>query len=78
VEEVAVVLREPDDRRPRARLEVGQRRKLLVLALLEVGIDRPAVRAAVRVAERSSIRSTMSSVNVSPSRSACTCASAAV
>ena len=51
VQEVAVVLGEPDDRRPRRRLEVGQRRELLIFDLLERGIDGPAVRAALRVAE---------------------------
>ena len=32
-------------------LEVGERRQLAVLGLLEVGVDRPAVRAAVGVPE---------------------------
>ena len=45
------MLGQADDRRLRRRLEVGQRRQLAVLGLLGVGIDRPAVGAAVRVAE---------------------------
>ena len=45
------MLGEPDDRRLRARLERRQRLELAVLRLLDVRVDRPAVRAAVRVAE---------------------------
>ena len=45
------MLGEPDDRRLRARLERRQRLELAVLRLLEVRVDRPAVRAAVRIAE---------------------------
>ena len=45
------MLGEPDDRRPRRRLEVGQRREVAVLRLLAIGIDGPAVRAAVGEAE---------------------------
>src|SRR6476620_111036 len=52
VQEVAVVLREADDRRPRAGLQCRERRELGVLCLLDLGIDRPAVRAALRMAER--------------------------
>ena len=45
------MLGEADDRRPAAGLELGQRRQLRVLGLLERGVDRPAVRAALGVAE---------------------------
>jgi hypothetical protein len=51
VQELAVVLRQPDDRRVRAGLELVERRELAVLGLLEVGVDRPSVRAAVGVAQ---------------------------
>src|SRR5919205_1271858 len=47
VQEVAVVLGEADDRRARAGLELGERRQLRVLGLLDGGIDGPAVRAAL-------------------------------
>ena len=79
VQEVAVVLGEPDDRRLGARLERRERRELEVLAPA-----RATVSTGQPCGQRSgwpsfsSIRSTMSSVNVSPSSSACTCASAAV
>ena len=45
------MLREPHDRRLRRSLERRERGQLVVLRLLEVGVDRPAVRAALRVAE---------------------------
>ena len=51
VQEIAVVLGETHDRGARAGLEVGQRLELAVLDLLEVRVDRPAVRTAVRVPE---------------------------
>ena len=51
VQEVAVVLGEAHDRRARPGLERRQRLELAVLGLLDVGIDRPAVRAAVGMAE---------------------------
>ena len=51
VEEVAVVLGQPDDGRARARREVGERREVAILRLLELRVDRPPVRAALRVAE---------------------------
>src|SRR3989440_3519747 len=51
VQQVAVVLGEPDDLRAGPGRQVGERRELAVLGLLEVGVDRPAVRAAVGVAE---------------------------
>ena len=51
VQQVAVVLGQADDRGVRARREPGQRRELVVLGHLEVGIDRPAVRAALGMAE---------------------------
>ena len=72
------MLGEPDDLRRVDRLEVGERDELGVLGLLELGLDRPAVRAAVGCPRRSLIRSIISSVNVSPSSSAWTCDSAAV
>ena len=45
------MLGEPDDLRLLADVEVGERRQLLVLALLERRIDGPPVRATFRVAE---------------------------
>ncbi len=51
VQELAVVLREADDRRPAPGLELGQRGELGVLRLLEGGVDRPAVRTALGVAQ---------------------------
>ena len=51
MQKIAVVLGEPDDRRLRAGLERRQRLELAVLGLLEVRIDRPAVRAAIRMTE---------------------------
>jgi hypothetical protein len=51
VEELAVVLCEPDDLGLTARLEVGQRGELFVLRLLERRIHGPAVRTAVGIAE---------------------------
>src|SRR2546423_3917044 len=51
VQQVAVVLGEADDLRVRARSQIGQRAQLAVLGLLELRVDRPAVRAAVGVAE---------------------------
>ena len=45
------MLRQPHDRCPRAGFQIRQRREFLVLGLLDVGIDRPAVRAAVRIPE---------------------------
>src|SRR5581483_2567704 len=51
VQKVAVVLGEADDRRARAGGELGQRLELAVLQLLDVRVDRPAVRAPVGMAE---------------------------
>src|SRR5437868_2446644 len=51
VQELAVVLREPDDGRCRPGLERRERRELPVLRLLDLGIDRPAVRTPLRVPE---------------------------
>ena len=48
VQEVAVVLGEPDDPPVAADLELCERDELGVLGLLELRVDRPAVRAAVR------------------------------
>ena len=45
------MLREPHDRRALAGLERRERLELVVLGLLEDGVDRPAVRAALRVPE---------------------------
>ena len=45
------MLGEADDRRAVAGLEVGQREQLAVLGLLDVGVERPAVRAAVGMAQ---------------------------
>ena len=60
------------------RREIRERHELGVLGLLDVGLDRPAVGQRSGKPRRSLIRSTMSSENVSPSSSACTCDSAAV
>src|SRR5947208_3673146 len=49
VQEVAIVLRKADNRRPRPRAEVGERGQLVVLGLLDGRINRPAVRATVRM-----------------------------
>src|SRR6476646_5453973 len=49
VQQLAVMLGEPDDRRPVAGSERRERGQLEVLARLELGVDRPAVRAARRV-----------------------------
>ena len=69
VQQLAVVLGQPHDLARSPRLEgLGRARQLAVLGLLDVGVDRPAVRAAVGRPRRSLIRSTMSSVNVSPRR----------
>jgi len=46
MQEVAVVLREPDDRRARSGFEIRERGQVLVLRLLDVGIDRPSMGAA--------------------------------
>ena len=51
VQEVAVVLGEADDRRPRSGRQRRERRELGVLGLLDRRVDGPAVRAALRVAE---------------------------
>ncbi|HEX6489984.1 MAG TPA: adenylate/guanylate cyclase domain-containing protein [Gaiellaceae bacterium] len=51
VQELAVVLGQADDRGVDRRLEVGERGQIAVLGALGVGIDGPAVRAAVRMAE---------------------------
>src|SRR5579859_5238844 len=51
VQEVAVVLGEPDDGGPPAGRDVAERREVAVLLLLERRVDRPAVRAALGVAE---------------------------
>jgi hypothetical protein len=51
VQKLAVVLREPHDRGVRAGCERRERRERLVLRLLDVGVDGPAVRAALRAAE---------------------------
>jgi hypothetical protein len=51
VQQVAVMLGEADDRGPRARLEVRERGELLVLLLLEVRVNGPAVRAALGMSE---------------------------
>ena len=45
------MLGEADDRRPRRRLQVGERRQLLVLGLLDVGVYRPSVRTALGISE---------------------------
>ena len=45
------MLGEADDRGVRAGAERRQRRQFVVLGLLDVGIDRPAVRAALGMAE---------------------------
>ncbi len=45
------MLGEPDDRRRLARFEVRERLELAVLGLLDVRIDRPAVRAPIGMAE---------------------------
>ena len=78
VQEVAVVLGEPHDRRAVAGLEVRERHELAVLDLLgAVSTGQPCGQRS-GWPSRSAIRSTMSSVNVSPSSSACTCDSAGV
>jgi hypothetical protein len=51
VQQLAVVLREPHDRRRLAGRHIRQRLQLAVLRLLEVRVDRPAVRAPLRVTE---------------------------
>src|SRR5204863_302890 len=51
MQELTVVLGEADDRGVRRRLQVAERCELLVLRLLGVRVDRPAVRAAVGMAE---------------------------
>src|SRR5206468_7845670 len=51
VQELSVVLGEPHDRRLRRSLERRERGQLVVLGLLDRGVDRPAVRAALRVPE---------------------------
>ena len=51
VQKLAVVLRQPDDRRAVAGGQVRERRQLTVLRLLEVRVDRPAVRTAIGIAE---------------------------
>ena len=51
VQQLAVVLGQADDRGARSRFEVGERRQLPVLRLLEGWVHGPAVRAALRVAE---------------------------
>ena len=78
VEEIAVVLREPDDGRGLPLFELRQRLQLVVFGLLERGIDRPAVGAALGMPSFRAIRSTMSSENESPISSAWMCASAGV
>src|SRR5207342_3496059 len=50
-QQLAVVLGEPDDRRPGRWVHLGQRAELAVLGLLVGGIHRPAVGAAVRPAQ---------------------------
>jgi hypothetical protein len=76
VQQLAVVLDEAQDLAAIARLQIGQRQQLAVLRALGLGRDRSAVRAAVRNPSRSCIRSIMSSVNESPSASACSWAPA--
>src|SRR2546430_3312589 len=49
VQQVAVVLRQADDRRVRAGFQIRQRRKVAVLGLLDIRIDGPAVRTALRM-----------------------------
>ena len=79
VQEIPVVLREPDDGCARAGLEVGERRKLAVLGLLDRRVDGPAVRAAIGIFRAGvSIRSIMSSEKVSARTSACSWDSAPV
>ena len=70
------MLGEAHDRRAAAGPEVGERRQLAVLGLLDVGsTGHPCGQRSG--SEAFGIRSIMSSVNVSPSSSACSCDSAA-
>ena len=79
VQELAVVLGEPDDLRLAADFEVGERRQLLVLASCSnAGSTGQPCGQRSGLPSRTSIRSTMSSLNVSPSSSAWMCASPAV
>ena len=79
VQQVAVVLGEADDRRARARARAPRaaRARGSRPARTSVSIGQPCGQRS-GLPSRSSIRSTMSSLNVSPSSSAWTCASAAV
>ena len=79
VQQVAVVLGEPDDRRARARARGRRaaRARGSPPARTSVSTGQPCGQRS-GLPSRSAIRSTMSSVNVSPSSSAWTCDSAAV
>ena len=77
MQEVAVVLGEPHDLGGAARSQVRQRSQLLFSACSKAGSTASRGQRS-GLPSFASIRATMSSVNVSPSSSAWTCASAAV